>query len=173
MKRFQKFAAILLMAVLALTMLTACGSSGGNTTPTPGSVEEAQKAKVIAAVNRARAKKGLEPLEENEDATAIAEKCNELNASYYYVDDPISEEEYNARWEELRVTMVDGRGQKGYRAAFATTALPADVWNDDLWEQNQRDTVITNSSAKWIGFAFVQRTSGMYKGRYVSTIVTY
>lgn len=173
MKRFQKFAAILLMAVLAMTMLTACVSGGGNTTPAPDSVEDAQKAKVIAAVNRVRAKKGLGPLEENEDATAIAEKYNELYASYYYVDDPISEEEYNARREELRTTTVDGRSQTGCTGAFALMNLPADAWNDKYWEQNQSDAVITSSSAKWIGFAFVQRTSGMYKGRYVCTIVTY
>lgn len=170
MKRFQKFAVILLMAVLALTMLTACG--GGNTAPAPDSVEDAQKAKVIAALNKVRVKNGLEPLEENEDATAIAEKYTELYARFYYADNPISKDEYDAGRRKLRKMTVDGRNSVGHSALFASVKLPADEWNEKEWESNG-SIVVLSSTAKWVGFAFVQRTSGIYKGRYVCTIIAY
>lgn len=86
MKHLKKLAALLLVGVLALSLLTACGGSGGST-----SADAQAETAVMAAINQNRS--GNDKLQNSSELRKIANldldaaiKWGNLSSSFKYVD---------------------------------------------------------------------------------------
>ena len=92
MKHLKKLAALLLVGVLALSLLTACGGGGGST-----SADAQAKTAVMAAINQNRPVKLQNSSElrktanQNIDA-AISGKLGQLSSDFKFVLDPNPED---------------------------------------------------------------------------------
>ncbi|WP_242982787.1 hypothetical protein [Faecalibacterium prausnitzii] len=95
MKHLKKLAALLLVGVLALSLLTACGGGGGST-----SADTQAEAAVMAAINQNRSDKQhqlqnnpalCETAKQNIDA-AISGKLGQLSSDFKFVLDPNPED---------------------------------------------------------------------------------
>lgn len=85
MKHLKKLAALLLVGVLALSLLTACGGGGGGSTSADAQAETA----VMAAINEKRSDKLQNSSELRETAKRdldAAIKFGNLSSSFRYVD---------------------------------------------------------------------------------------
>ena len=83
MKHLKKLAALLLVGVLALSLLTACGGGGGST-----SADAQAEAAVMAAINENRSDKlqNSSELREIANLDLDAIKSGNLSSSFRYVD---------------------------------------------------------------------------------------
>lgn len=173
MRYCKKFLAVVLAAVLALTMLTACG---GGTKPS-GVDLEAQKQQLIASINAVRVKNGQPKLEENAEADKIAQKYVELQKQRN--DDAITYEEYTQQTIQLSRTKLYGQEKKGYYLTNSPE-VPAVKMDTTYW-QNQYDTGLVAASdvaivrdregepSQWIGVVVLQEEDDWF----ITAIVTY
>ena len=168
MKCIKKLVAITLAAVLALTMLTACGG-------TPSVPEETEETKqVVDNINAVRTENGLSALEINTAVTDVAQK-------YLAVQEKkklnlISEENYQEEMRELYAIKVAGRSYIGYLAATTNSSgeksLTKEDWQKkyDLNKMNYSDCrIVRSAEAKYVGVVMKQISNG----KYITVVVTY
>lgn len=137
MKHLKKLAALLLVGVLALSLLTACGGGGGST-----SADTQAETAVMAAINQNRSVKLQNSSElrktanQNIDA-AISGKLGQLSSDFKFVLDPNPED-----------------GSVGF-----TLVAKCDYKNTDLAKLIKTDTNINSSQVgKWSDVGVVVRT---------------
>ena len=106
MKCIKKLVALTLAAVLALTMLTACGG-----TPSVPEVTEETK-QVVDNINAVRTENGLPALEINTAATDVANKMAALREKR--ILNLISEDDYQTEWRKLYTIQVEGKKCNGF-----------------------------------------------------------
>lgn len=137
MKHLKKLAALLLVGVLALSLLTACGGGGGST-----SADTQAETAVMAAINQNRSVKLQNSSElrktanQNIDA-AISGKLGQLSSDFKFVLDPNPED-----------------GSVGF-----TLVAKCDYKNTDLAKLIKTDTNINSYNMnKWSEVGVVVRT---------------
>lgn len=137
MKHLKKLAALLLVGVLALSLLTACGGGGGST-----SADTQAETAVMAAINQNRSVKLQNSSElrktanQNIDA-AISGKLGQLSSDFKFVLDPNPED-----------------GSVGF-----TLVAKCDYKNTDLAKLIKTVTNINSSQVgKWSDVGVVVRT---------------
>ena len=137
MKHLKKLAALLLVGVLALSLLTACGGGGGST-----SADTQAETAVMAAINQNRSVKLQNSSElrktanQNIDA-AISGKLGQLSSDFKFVLDPNPED-----------------GSVGF-----TLIAKCDYKNTDLAKLIKTHTNINSSQVgKWSDVGVVVRT---------------
>ena len=101
MKCIKKLVALTLAAVLALTMLTACGG----TPSVPEETEATQQ--VVDNINAVRTENGLSALKTTPEATDVVNKLAALREKKLL--NLISEEDYRAETSKLYAIRVDGK----------------------------------------------------------------
>ena len=165
---YQKLVALTLAAVLALTMLTACGG-----TPSVQDTTEATK-QIVDNINAVRTENGLSALEINTAVTDVAQK-------YLAVQEKkklnlISEENYKKEMRELSAIKVAGRSYIGYLATTTDSSgeksLTKEAWQKtyDSGKVNYSDYRIVHSAdAKYVGVVMKQISNG----KYITVVVTY
>ena len=168
MKCIKKLVALTLAAVLALTMLTACGG-----TPSVQDTTEATK-QIVDNINAGRTENGLSALEINTAVTDVAQK-------YLAVQEKkklnlISEENYKKEMRELSAIKVAGRSYIGYLATTTDSSgeksLTKEAWQKtyDSGKVNYSDYRIVHSAdAKYVGVVMKQISNG----KYITVVVTY
>ena len=168
MKCIKKLVALTLAAVLALTMLTACGS-----TPSVQDTTEATK-QVVDNINAVRTENGLSALEVNTAATDVANKI--LAVQEKKTLNLISEENYQKEMRELRAIQVADRSYIGYLAATTNSSgeksLTKESWQKtyDLNEIKYSDCrIVRSADAKYVGVAMKQISNG----KYITVVMTY
>ena len=165
---YQKLVALTLAAVLALTMLTACGG----TPSVPETTEETKQ--IVDNINAVRTENGLSALEINTAVTDVAQK-------YLAVQEKkklnlISEENYKKEMRELSAIKVAGRSYIGYLATTTDSSgeksLTKEAWQKthDSGKVNYSDYRIVHSAdAKYVGVVMKQISNG----KYITVVVTY
>ena len=143
MKMFKKLVAVALAAVMALTMLTACGGSGSSTTVDP----EVQA--VLAGLNKRRVELGVGKVQLNSDMNAFAKEVAQARLSY--IDGKIKEAEfYNTLSKCMQkakaLNLGDGKTRCG--------ALYAGSLKTDFSNTSSSSSVV-GSDAKYEGIAVV------------------
>jgi hypothetical protein len=168
MKCIKKLVALTLAAVLALTMLTACGG----TPSVPETTEETKQ--IVDNINAVRTENGLSALEINTAVTDVAQK-------YLAVQEKkklnlISEENYKKEMRELSAIKVAGRSYIGYLATTTDSSgeksLTKEAWQKtyDSGKVNYSDYRIVHSAdAKYVGVVMKQISNG----KYITVVVTY
>ena len=128
MKCIKKLVALTLAAVLALTMLTACG---GNTVPgTSGMAESEQK--IVNAINAVRTKNGLSALKINEEVTEIARKKENIDEQQE--KRIITFDEYKKQMKELHTISVEGRSFSGFETKITRISV-AEAMTEGYWQK--------------------------------------
>ena len=168
MKCIKKLVALTLAAVLALTMLTACGG-------TPSVPEETEETKqIVDNINAVRTENGLSALESNTAAMDVANKIaavrekKELNR--------ISEENYQKEMRELGAIQVAGRSRIGYIATTANSSGEK-TFTKEYWQKkyDSNETkysscwIVRSADAKYVGVVMKQISNG----KYITVVVTY
>lgn len=167
MKCIKKLVALTLTAVLALTMLTACGG----TPSVPEATEETKQ--IVDNINAVRTENGLSALEINTAVTDVVQKHlavqekKELNL--------ISEENYKKEARELSAIKVDGRSRSGYVATTANSSGEK-IFTKENWQKTydkndmgSYSQIVRNADAKYVGVAIKQISNG----KYITVVVTY
>ena len=168
MKWFKKLAAAVLVAALALAMLTACGG-----TPSVQDTTEATK-QVVDNINAVRTKNGLSALEVNTAATDIANKMMAVKEKKELL--LISEEDCKKKLEELASIQVDGRSRDGYLIGVSffsgEKSLTEKTWQGmyDMHNIRRFDRrIVRGTKAKYVGVVMKQISNG----KYITVVVTY
>ena len=168
MKCIKKLVALTLAAVLALTMLTACGS-----TPSVQDTTEATK-QVVDNINAVRTENKLSALEINTAATDVANKI--LAVQEKKALNLISEEEYQKEMRELKAIQVAGRRYIGYVAATTNSSGEKSLTKED-WQKKYDSNeikysdcrIVRSADAKYVGVAMKQISNG----KYITVVMTY
>ena len=168
MKCIKKLVALTLAAVLALTMLTACGG-----TPSVQDTTEATK-QVVDNINAVRTENGLSALEVNTDATDVASKIVALQEKRDLK--LVSDEDYTTEMKTLTSLQVGGKGRVGFYTLVSTSSgeksLTKEAWQKtyDSGKVNYSDYRIVHSAdAKYVGVVMKQISNG----KYITVVVTY
>ena len=161
MKCIKKLVALTLAAVLALTMLTACGG-----TPSVPEVTDEVK-QIVDDINAVRTENGLSALEINTAAMDVAQK--ELALQEKDELKLISAENFRKEWMELSAVKVDGRSSCGYDAKSGASVSDIDMSKDywqGMYNMNNMDfgacRIVRNAEAKYVGVAMKQLSNGKY-----------
>ena len=168
MKCIKKLVALTLAAVLALTMLTACGG-------TPSVPEETEETKqIVDNINAVRTENGLSALESNTAAMDVANKILAVQEKKKL--DLISEEKYQKEMRELGAIQVAGKSRIGYLATTTTSSgekvLTKEDWQKtyDLNKIGYSDCrIVRSADAKYVGVVMKQISNG----KYITVVVTY
>ena len=161
MKCIKKLVALTLAAVLALTMLTACGG-----TPSVQDTTEATK-QVVDNINAVRTENGLSALEVNTDATDVASKIVALQL--------VSDEDYTTEMKTLTSLQVGGKGRVGFYTLVSTSSgektLTKEYWQKlyDSDKMNSICRIVTYADAAYVGAVMKQISNG----KFITVIVTY
>ncbi len=169
MKCIKKLVALTLAAVLALTMLTACGG-----TPSVPETTEATK-QVVDNINAVRTKNGLSALESNTAATDVASKFVALHEKKDLK--LISDEDYKTEMKTLHSLQVGGKRRVGYLKMLSDSsfekAMTKEFWQKfyDADETNNANAcqIVRGADAVYVGVA----TKQLSNGKYVTVVVTY
>ena len=174
MKWFKKLAAAVLVAALALAMLTAC--SGISSMP-----DKTEKAKqVVDNINAVRTKNGLSALEVNTAAMDVANKIAAVKEKKELL--LISEEDCKKKLEELASIQVDGRSLDGYLIGVSLfsgeESLTEKRWQEMYDRNNIRRSdyrIVRSADAKYVGVVIKKISNDRYilNGRYITVVVTY
>ena len=139
MKKWKKFAALLLAGVMALVLLTACGG---------GSSEEAQaEARVMSEINAGRAV----PLN-NDDSVMISVAEKNLNA-----DLKLGLGNYGFK-NNIHVDVVDGKLTVTVVAQYDYNNTKLQQLIDYITDNNPTSNVDFNQSSKWTRVGVVAKT---------------
>ena len=168
MKCIKKLVALTLAAVLALAMLTACGS----TPSVPEKTEATQQ--VVDNINAVRTKNGLSALEINTAATDVANKI--LAVQEKKALKLISEEEYQKEMRELEAIRVADRRYIGYLAATTNSSGEKSLTKED-WQKRYDSNkigysdcrIVRSADAKYVGVVMKQISNG----KYITVVMTY
>ena len=166
MKCIKKLVALTLAAVLALTMLTACGS----TPSVPETTEETKQ--IVDNINAVRTENGLPALEINTAVTDVAQKYlalkekKELNL--------ISEEDYNKAWNEVRSIQVAGKLHSYYIVMTSLTqsgekSMTKKFWQEEYDGKYGVSRIVSDAGTKYVGIAMKQISNG----KFVTAVVSY
>ena len=164
MKCIKKLVALTLAAVLALTMLTACGG-----TPSVQDTTEATK-QVVDNINAVRTENGLSALEVNTDATDVASKIVALQEKRDLK--LVSDEGYTTEMKTLTSLQVGG---VGFYTLVSTSSgektLTKEYWQKlyDSDKMNSICRIVTYADAAYIGAVMKQISNG----KFITVIVTY
>ena len=168
MKWFKKLAAAVLVAALALAMLTACSGISSM----PDKTEEAKQ--VVDNINAVRTKNGLSALESNTAAMDVANKIAAVQEKKELL--LISEEDCKKKLEELASIQVDGRSRDGYLIGVSffsgEKSLTEKTWQQmyDMHNIRRFDRrIVRSANAKYVGVVIKQISNG----RYITVVVTY
>ena len=168
MKLGKKLLAVVLAAVLALAMLTACSG----TPSVPEATDEAKQ--IVDNINAVRTKNGLSALESNTAAMDVANKIAALDEKSEL--NLISEEDYKKESRELRSIQVDGRSYDGYLTTISPSSgvksLTEKSWQEmyDMNDLRRSDCrIVRSAKAKYVGVAMKQISNG----KYITVVVTY
>lgn len=141
MKHLKKLAALLLVGVLALSLLTACGGGGGST-----SADAQAEAAVMAAINENQNRSGKDKLQNSSELRKIANQ--DLDAAI------------SGKWGQLSssFTFKDHTDLKNGKIGY-TFIAKCDYKNTDLAELIKTDTNINSHLVnKWSEVGVVVRT---------------
>ena len=165
MKWFKKLAAAVLVAALALAMLTACSGISSM----PDKTEEAKQ--IVDNINAVRTKNGLSALEVNTAAMDVANKIAEVKEKKELW--LISAEDLG----ELASIQVDGRSRDGDLIDLSLYSgeknLTKRRWQRTYDRNNMDDgdcRIVRSADAKYVGVV-IKKIS--YNGRYITVVVTY
>ena len=168
MKWFKKLAAAVLVAALALAMLTACSGISSM----PDKTKEAKQ--VVDNINAVRTKNGLSALEVNTAAMDVANKIAAVKEEKELW--LISEEDCKKKLEELASIQVDGRSRDGYLIGVSLfsgeESLTEKTWQGmyDMHNIRRLDRrIVRSANAKYVGVVIKQISNG----RYITVVVTY
>ena len=168
MKWFKKLAAAVLVAALALAMLTACSGISSM----PDKTEEAKQ--IVDNINAVRTKNGLSALEVNTAATDIANKIAAVKEEKELR--LISEEDCKKKLGELASIQVDGRSRDGELIGVSLfsgeESLTEKTWQGiyDMHNIRRFDRrIVRSANAKYVGVVIKQISNG----RYITVVVTY
>ena len=168
MKWFKKLAAAVLVAALALAMLTACSGISSM----PDKTEEAKQ--IVDNINAVRTKNGLSALEVNTAATDIANKIAAVQEKQELL--LISEEDCKKKLGELASIQVDGRSRDGDLIRVflfsGEKSLTEERWQRTYDMNNIRRPdcrIVRSANAKYVGVVIKQISNG----RYITVVVTY
>ena len=168
MKWFKKLAAAVLVAALALAMLTACSGISSM----PDKTEEAKQ--IVDNINAVRTKNGLSALEVNTAAMDVANKIAAVKEEKELW--LISEEDCKKKLEELASIQVDGRSRDGYLIGVSLfsgeESLTEKTWQGmyDMHNIRRLDRrIVRSANAKYVGVVIKQISNG----RYITVVVTY
>ena len=168
MKCIKKLVALTLAAVLALTMLTACG---GKVPTTP--VEKIEAQEIVDNINAVRTKNGLSELRINATATETAAQWGTLHDQYRRKE--ITWDTFNDQCQVYGSVQVEGRRYRGYLPMFITMS-PKDHLTESYWQgmyDENRDYcgtwVVTDPDTSYIGVSIQKAVDGQY----VIVILTY
>ena len=168
MKCIKKLVALMLAAVLALAMLTACGG-------TPSVPEETEETKqIVDNINAVRTENGLSALESNTAAMDVANKI--LAVLEKKKLDLISEEKYQKEMRELSAIKVAGKSRIGYLAT-TTNSSGEKVLTKEDWQKTYDSNkigysdcrIVRSADAKYVGVVMKQISNG----KYITVVVTY
>ena len=169
MKFGKKLLAVVLAAVLALAMLTACG---GDVPTTP--VEEEKIQQVVDAINAVRTKNGLSELQVNATAVDVADKKATLYDKYQRK--AITENEYKEQSSTLDAISVGGKRYSGYIATRSQTSpemfMTEEYWQKKYDEGNTRysdNRIVLDANTTYIGVSI----KATVDGKFVAVILTY
>ena len=174
MKWFKKLAAAVLVAALALAMLTACSGISSM----PDKTEEAKQ--VVDNINAVRTKNGLSALEVNTAAMDVANKIAAVKEKKELW--LISEEDCKKKLEELASIQVDGRSRDGYLIGVSVFSgeknLTEKRWQEMYDRNNIRRSdcrIVRSANAKYVGVVIKKISNDRYilNGRYIAVVVTY
>lgn len=140
MKKFKRLIAVILSAVLVLTMLTACDGTGSST-----------QDKVLAALNEARAQHGVGAVTMSEEANSIAKNtATELERLIYSGN-------YAQDVDKLAVQLVsssaEGKGYKDFTLIEDADAVTAARFINE--------SVASNGNATIAGVAIANDARGL------------
>ena len=168
MKWFKKLAAAVLVAALALAMLTACSGISSM----PDKTEEAKQ--VVDNINAVRTKNGLSALEVNTAAMDVANKIAAVKEKKELW--LISEEDCKKELGELASIQVDGRSRDGDLIVVSLysgeKSLTKRRWQRTYDKNNMDDgdcRIVRSANAKYVGVVIKQISNG----RYITVVVTY
>ena len=169
MKWFKKLAAAVLVAALALAMLTACSGISSM----PDKTKEAKQ--IVDNINAVRTKNGLSALEVNTDAMDVANKIAAVKEEKELW--LISAEDCEKKLEELASIQVDGRSRDSDLIDVSLYSgeenLTERRWQKIYDKNNIRRPdcrIVRSANAKYIGVV-IKKVS--YNGRYITVVVTY
>ena len=168
MKKKKKLVALTLAAVLALTMLTACGG-----TPSVPEATEATK-QIVDNINAVRTKNGLSALEINTAATDVANKI--LAVQEKEALNQISDEDYTTEMGKLHAVQVGGRSCIGLLVTISNSSgemvLTRENWQEK-YDSNEMEysycRIVRSADAKYVGVAMKQISNG----KYITVIMVY
>ena len=168
MKCIKKLVALTLAAVLALTMLTACGG----TPSVPETTEETKQ--IVDNINAVRTENGLSALEINAAVMDVAQK--HLAVQEKKVLKLVSEEKYQKEMRELGAIKVAGRSYIGYLATTTTSSGEKALTKED-WQKTYDSNkvgysdcrIVRSADAKYVGVVMKQISNG----KFITVIVTY
>ena len=168
MKWFKKLAAAVLVAALALAMLTACSGISSM----PDKTKEAKQ--IVDNINAVRTKNGLSALEVNTAAMDVANKIAAVQEKKELL--LISEEDCKKKLGELASIQVDGRSRDGYLIGVSLfsgeKSLTEKTWQGmyDMHNIRRLDRrIVRSANAKYVGVVIKQISNG----RYITVVVTY
>lgn len=152
MKLGKKLLAVLLAAVLALTVLTACGS---DTVPNASGMTESEQ-KIVEAINAVRTKNGLSALKVNKEVTEIARKKGNLDEQQE--KDIITFDEYQTQVRALYNSSVEGRSYSGFVTKTTRRAI-VEATTEEYWQKEYAEgnrgvssvKIVTDPNAVYIG----------------------
>lgn len=168
MKFGKKLLAVVLAAMLALAMLTACG---GDVPAAP--VEKSEAQEIVDNINAVRTKNGLSELKMNTTATETAAQWATLHDQYRR--DEITWDTFNDQCQVYGGVQVEGRRYSGYLPMYSTMS-PKDFFTEERWQKmydenkDYCDTwVVTDPDTAYIGVSIQKAVDGQY----VIVILTY
>ena len=174
MKWFKKLAAAVLVAALALAMLTACSGISSM----PDKTEEAKQ--VVDNINAVRTKNGLSALEVNTAAMDVANKIAAVQEKKELW--LISEGDCKKKLGELASIQVDGRSRDGDLIVVSFYSgkekLTEKRWQETYDRNNIRRSdcrIVRSADAKYVGVVIKKISNDRYilNGRYITVVVTY
>ncbi len=165
MKWFKKLAAAVLVAALALAMLTACSGISSM----PDKTKEAKQ--VVNLINEVRKENGLEALKTNPAATDVAVKMADLYVKMR--DREIAYEEYKTEREALRNIQVEGKPYIDSESLVDKFScihlLSKEIWTKRYTDNEDKDEIAFAPQAEYIGVAIRNRGDA----RMVAVIIVY
>ena len=174
MKWFKKLAAAVLVAALALAMLTACSGISSM----PDKTEEAKQ--IVDNINAVRTKNGLSALEVNTAAMDVANKIAAVKEKKE--QKLISAEDCKKELGELESIQVDGRSRDGDLIVVSffsgEKSLTEKRWQETYDMNNIRRSdcrIVRSANAKYVGVVIKKISKDRYvlNGRYIAVVVTY
>ena len=168
MKFGRKLLAVVLAAVMVLTMLTACG---GETPAAP--VEKDSIQNVVDNINAVRIKNGLSKLKINTTATETADQWATLHDQYRRNE--ITWDTFNDQCQVYNNVLVEGRRYSGYLPM--NSSMPPEYFlTEERWQnmfdenRNYCDTwIVTDPDTIYIGVCVKKAVDG----KFVTVILTY